>query len=67
MTGEFAFLDAMTALCNRVSTPAAYERETVHGDEPIDAVLGASRVLVAVTARSLAGLDEDVTLAQYRC
>jgi DNA-binding MarR family transcriptional regulator len=36
------------------------------GDELIDAVLGASRVLVAVAARSLAGLVEDVTLAQYR-
>lgn len=38
----------------------------VEGDELIDAVLGASRVLVAVAARSLAGLAEDVTLAQYR-
>jgi DNA-binding MarR family transcriptional regulator len=36
------------------------------GDELIDALLGASRVLVAVAARSLAGLVEDVTLAQYR-
>jgi len=36
------------------------------GEELIDAVLGASRVLVAVAARSLAGLVEDVTLAQYR-
>lgn len=32
----------------------------------IDAVLTASRVLVAVSARSLAGIEEDVTLAQYR-
>ena len=34
----------------------------------VDAVLSASRVLVAVAARSLAHLDEaeDVTLAQYR-
>jgi DNA-binding MarR family transcriptional regulator len=36
------------------------------GEELIDAMLGASRVLVAVAARSLAGLVEDVTLAQYR-
>jgi DNA-binding MarR family transcriptional regulator len=35
-------------------------------DDLIDAVLGASRALVAVAARSLAGLAEDVTLAQYR-
>ncbi len=34
----------------------------------VDAVLGASRVLVAIAARSLADLDEadDVTLTQYR-
>ena len=32
----------------------------------VDAVLSASRVLVAVAARSLAGLDEEVTLTQYR-
>jgi DNA-binding MarR family transcriptional regulator len=32
----------------------------------VDAVLTASRVLVAVAARSLADADEDVTLTQYR-
>lgn len=32
----------------------------------VDAVLTASRVLVAVAARSLADLEEDVTLTQYR-
>ncbi|MGH2904097.1 MAG: MarR family winged helix-turn-helix transcriptional regulator [Solirubrobacteraceae bacterium] len=32
----------------------------------MDAVLAASRALVAVAARSLADLAEDVTLAQYR-
>lgn len=32
----------------------------------IEAVLGASRVLVAVAARSLADVDEEVTLPQYR-
>jgi DNA-binding MarR family transcriptional regulator len=32
----------------------------------VDAVLGASRALVAVAARSLAGVAEDVTLPQYR-
>lgn len=35
-------------------------------EELVDAVLAASRALVAVAARSLAGLAEDVTLAQYR-
>lgn len=32
----------------------------------VDAVIGASRALVGVAARSLAGLAEDVTLPQYR-
>ena len=36
------------------------------GDKLIDAVLGASRALVAVAARSVANVAEDVTLAQYR-
>lgn len=35
-------------------------------DQLVDAVLGASRALVAVAARSLDDLAEDVTLAQYR-
>jgi DNA-binding MarR family transcriptional regulator len=35
-------------------------------DDVTDAVLSASRVLVAVAARSLAEVAEDVTLAQYR-
>lgn len=37
-----------------------------NGEELVDAVLGASRALVAVAARSLGDLDEDVTLVQYR-
>jgi len=46
------------------------EREPV-GKEPdrsavVEAVLGASRVLVAVAARSLAEVAEEVTLPQYR-
>jgi DNA-binding MarR family transcriptional regulator len=36
------------------------------GEELVDAVLRASRVLVAVAARSLAAVDHDVTLPQYR-
>lgn len=35
-------------------------------DELVDAVLGASRALVAVAARSLANVADDVTLPQYR-
>ncbi|MGA8117527.1 MAG: MarR family transcriptional regulator [Actinocatenispora sp.] len=35
-------------------------------DELIDAFLSASRALVGLAARSLAGLDTDVTLPQYR-
>ncbi len=32
----------------------------------VEAVVGASRALVGVAARSLAGLEEEVTLTQYR-
>lgn len=35
-------------------------------DELVDALLSASRAMVAVAARSLADLDADVTLPQYR-
>jgi DNA-binding MarR family transcriptional regulator len=35
-------------------------------DDLVDAALHASRVLVGVAARSLAVLDDDVTLVQYR-
>lgn len=35
-------------------------------DEIVDAVLNASRVLVAMAARSLADVGEEVTLTQYR-
>lgn len=39
---------------------------TGRSEELVDAVLGASRALVAVAARSLAGAEGDVTLPQYR-
>jgi len=42
-------------------SPPAQSAETV-----IDAVLSASRVLVAVAARSLSDIAEEVTLTQYR-
>jgi DNA-binding MarR family transcriptional regulator len=35
-------------------------------DDAVDAILAASRALVAVAARSLAGLPDGVTLPQYR-
>src|ERR1700749_3846428 len=41
-------------------------RAAANSDELVDAVLGASRALVAVAARSLATVADDVTLAQYR-
>ncbi len=44
-------------------TPAAVES---HRDLIVDAVLSASRVLVAVAARSLGDVAEEVTLTQYR-
>jgi DNA-binding MarR family transcriptional regulator len=34
--------------------------------EPVDRVLSASRALVGIAARSLASLEGDITLAQYR-
>jgi DNA-binding MarR family transcriptional regulator len=49
----------MTASGKSVERPA-------DRDNLVDAVLGASRALVAVAARSLADLAEDVTLPQYR-
>jgi DNA-binding MarR family transcriptional regulator len=50
-----------------LSTPKTEASEQAETDEElIDAVLGASRALVAVAARSLVHVAEDVTLAQYR-
>ncbi len=49
----------------RSSTAEPEERQPAR-DALVDAVLGASRALVAVAARSLANVAEDVTLAQYR-
>src|SRR4029077_10764902 len=47
------------ARCNSCSMQATAEQVA-------DAVLRASRVLVSVAARSLAGVDHDVPLPQYR-
>jgi DNA-binding MarR family transcriptional regulator len=35
-------------------------------DEAVDAILTASRAMIAVAVRSLSGLAEDITIAQYR-
>lgn len=45
-----------------------YRRVQPSSDEDalVDAVMTASRALLAVAARSLAAVDEDVTLPQYR-
>ena len=40
--------------------------EAPPNDQLVDAVLSASRVLVAIAARSLAEVGEEVTLTQYR-
>jgi len=40
--------------------------QRLHLEEVTEAVLSASRVLVAVSARSLADVADDVTLPQYR-
>jgi DNA-binding MarR family transcriptional regulator len=44
----------------------AIPRDAAQSNEVVDALLTASRALVAVAARSLAGLEGDVTLPQYR-
>jgi DNA-binding MarR family transcriptional regulator len=46
--------------------PESGRLEVSEPEQLVDAVLGASRALVAVAARSLADLAEDVTLPQYR-
>jgi len=46
--------------------PAQVVTPKVGRDPVVDAVLSASRVLVAVAARSLGDVAEEVTLTQYR-
>jgi DNA-binding MarR family transcriptional regulator len=48
------------------STTAVDPDPVADADLLVDAVLMASRSLVAVAARSLAGLGEEITLPQYR-
>jgi len=70
-SGQFGDRSPCGLYCNEstvqsVSLSTAKSSDGGQDDELIDAALGASRVLVAVAARSLAGLAEDMTLAQYR-
>lgn len=46
--------------------PTKNSKQLSTDEELIDAVLGASRALVAVAARSLDAVAEEVTLVQYR-
>jgi len=53
------------------STATPGERQTppdpaIRPDDVVDAVVGASRALVAIAARSLGAAGDEVTLAQYR-
>jgi DNA-binding MarR family transcriptional regulator len=71
--------DAASAIPSRSPGVRAMPSSTVRAEAPsaasateptprpvVEAVLGASRVLVAVAARSLAGAGDEVTLPQYR-
>lgn len=49
----------------RSGTPAGGHEEGGH-EELVDSLLSASRAMVGLAARSLADLDADVTLPQYR-
>jgi DNA-binding MarR family transcriptional regulator len=53
--------------CNDCVMPRRSGALTTNSREDmVDALLSASRAMVAIAARSLAGLDADVTLPQYR-
>jgi DNA-binding MarR family transcriptional regulator len=55
-------------VCNAALVPSEVDRAGVvdADEELIDAFVVASRALVAIVARSLAGAGQDVTLPQYR-
>jgi DNA-binding MarR family transcriptional regulator len=56
----------MRAICNKCSMNEPSDEHGAERDDVVDAVLTASRVLVAIAARSLADVAEEVTLTQYR-
>jgi DNA-binding MarR family transcriptional regulator len=49
-----------------VARQISAEPEPLSMDDLVESLLGASRVLVALTAQAMAHHDADVTLAQYR-
>lgn len=62
---------AITSYCTmKLSEPGRLAQQdpeiAPERDPMVDAVLSASRVLVAIAARSLANMPEEVTLTQYR-
>ncbi|MGW7680793.1 MarR family winged helix-turn-helix transcriptional regulator [Kribbella sp. NPDC054772] len=56
----------MTGAANRAADAASHAASEETVDEVVAAVLTASRVLVGVSARSLAQVEESVTLTQFR-
>jgi DNA-binding MarR family transcriptional regulator len=63
----FAYYKHLNSRLKAVPTLTSKARQpTEAGADLVDAVLGASRALVAVAARSLVKVAGDVTLAQYR-
>lgn len=66
--GHYERGGSIHAICNDVPVQERPPVRTAAGtsDQLVDAVLGASRALVAVAATSLAGTEGDVTLPQYR-
>lgn len=52
--------------CNNVPVPRTGAAKTATADDVVDAVIGASRALVGVSARSIAAHGEDVTIPQFR-
>ena len=58
--------DSVSSLYNSCYMNQTTDQTSVAQDAMVDAVLSASRVLVAIAARSLADAGEEVTLTQYR-
>jgi DNA-binding MarR family transcriptional regulator len=56
----------MNAQCNNILVPINLPAAPPRDEDVVDAVVGASRALVAIAARSLGAAGEEVTLPQYR-
>jgi DNA-binding MarR family transcriptional regulator len=61
--GSDRFSDLICVVCNTSSMQA---KRATSSQPLVEAVLSASRVLVGIAARSLTGVEDEVTLAQYR-